>query len=66
MNKQRKDFHPVTKACAMLGAVICGFFAVTLFVSSLFTLPDILTALVGCAKAVLIAILGRAFWFAGS
>ena len=64
MNKQSKVFHTVTRACAMLGAVICSFFAVTLFVSSLIALPDIITALMGCSKAILIAALAWAFWYA--
>ena len=65
MNKQSSAFHPVTRAFALLGALICGFFAVTLFVLSLSALPDILAVLIGCAKAVLIALLARAFWNAG-
>ena len=65
MNKQSNAFHPVTKPFALLGALICGFFAVTLFVSSLFVFPDILAVLLGCAKSVLIALLARAFWNAG-
>lgn len=65
MDKQSNAFHPVTRAFALLGALIYGFFAVTLFVSSLFALPDILAVLVGCTKAILIALLARAFWNAG-
>ncbi|WP_334016197.1 hypothetical protein [Alteromonas sp. S167] len=65
MNKQSNAFHPVTKAFALLGAFICGFFAVTLFVSSSFALPDIIAVLLGCAKAVLIALLALGFWNAG-
>ena len=65
MNKQSNAFHPVTRAFALLGALICGFFAVTQFVSSLFALPDIIALLLGCAKAVLVALLAWAFWNAG-
>lgn len=65
MNKKSKDFHPFIKACAMLGAVSCGFFAIALFVSSLVALPNIFTVLVGCSKAILISMLSWAFWYAG-
>ena len=65
MNKQSNAFHPVTKAFALLGAFICGFFAATQFISSLFALPDIIAVLLDCAKAVLIALLALAFWDAG-
>ncbi|MCG7646987.1 hypothetical protein MHM87_15510 [Alteromonas sp. Cnat3-28] len=66
MNKQSNAFHLVTKAFALLGAFICGFFAATQFISSLFALPDLIAVLLGCAKAVLIALLALAFWNAGT
>ena len=65
MNKQSNTFHPVTRVFALLGAFICGFLAITLFVSSLFALPDIIVVLLGCAKAVLIAPFAWGFWNAG-
>ncbi|USI26919.1 hypothetical protein ACD631_11075 [Alteromonas macleodii] len=65
MNKQSNTFHPVTRAFALLGAFICGFLAVSLFISSLFALPDIVVVLLGCAKAVLIAPFACFFWNAG-
>lgn len=65
MNKQSNAFHPVTRVFALLGALICGFFAVTLFALSLFAFPDILAVLIGCATTALIALLSWAFWNAG-
>ncbi|MCG7647778.1 hypothetical protein MHM87_19580 [Alteromonas sp. Cnat3-28] len=65
MNKQSNAFRPVTKAFALLGSFICSFFAVTQFIQSLLALPDIIAVLLGCAKAVLIALLAWGFWNAG-
>jgi hypothetical protein len=64
MNQQSKGFHAITRMFAMVGAVICGFFSMTLFVSSLFALPDVMTVLIGYSKAVLIAMLAWGFWYA--
>lgn len=65
MNKQSNAFHPVTRAFALSGAFIFGVFAVTLLVSSLIALPGVLDVLIGCGRAVLTALLARAFWNAG-
>ena len=65
MNLQSKGFHPITRAFAYIGAFICAFFSLTIFISSVFAFTDIFNLLAGFGMTVLTSMLAWAFWYAG-
>ena len=65
MNQPSKGFHPITRAFAYVGAFICAFFSLTIFISSVFAFTDIFNLLADFGMTVLTSMLAWAFWYAG-